>query len=187
MVKVSEEWRRLPVCEHYEVSSYGRIRSLDRWVNGKGGSLQMRRGVILKPTLHHKGYRVVHVAGRQYRVHQLVAMAFIGPCPDGMVVNHIDGNKENNTPSNLEYVTNSENVHHAYRTGLLSNKGATNGRYKFTDDQFQEMIRLRGQMPAGDIAARFGTTVGYLKRIWQGQTSRQREADTIRTVTPSAN
>lgn len=47
-------------------------------------------------------------------VHRLVAAKFIGPCPEGMEINHKDGNKENNHWTNLEYVTHAENIRKAY-------------------------------------------------------------------------
>ena len=51
-------------------------------------------------------------------MHRIVMAAFVGICPEGYQVNHIDGNKGNNHISNLEYVTSKENVLHAYKNGL---------------------------------------------------------------------
>lgn len=55
-------------------------------------------------------------------VHRLVAQAFVSGYSEGKHVNHIDGNKFNNCSSNLEWVTRSENMLHAYDTGLIENK-----------------------------------------------------------------
>jgi hypothetical protein len=52
-------------------------------------------------------------------VHRLVVEVFIGEIEEGMVVNHVDGNKLNNNADNLEICTPKENVHHAMRTGLM--------------------------------------------------------------------
>ncbi len=65
-----------------------------------------------------QGYRCVKMNNKTIGLHRLVAIGFIGPVPDGKVVNHIDGNKHNNSPDNLEYVTISENVKHAIMMGL---------------------------------------------------------------------
>lgn len=55
---------------------------------------------------------------QKFRVNRLVLEAFVGPCPDGHESNHKDGIKSNNDSENLEWVTHSENVQHAYRLGL---------------------------------------------------------------------
>lgn len=68
-------------------------------------------------------YPMVGIGGRTYRVHRLIATAFI-PNPDGKPqVNHKDGNKRNNSVENLEWVTVSENTARAWRNGL--NHGST--------------------------------------------------------------
>lgn len=63
------------------------------------------------------------------RLHQLVAEAVYGPKPEGMTVNHKDGNKLNNHPSNLEYATHAENIEHATRLGLMPS-GIRSGKFK---------------------------------------------------------
>lgn len=120
----AEEWR--PVVgwdEIYSVSSLGRVR---RERCGPGA----RGGRILALPLNGTGYPRVHLAAgpRHHRtmVHPLVAAAFIGPRPDDLTINHIDGVKTNNRPANLEYVTLSENVQHAHRIGLINNFGDRN-------------------------------------------------------------
>lgn len=92
----------------YQVSSWGKIRNAET-------------GTILKPYRNSKGYLKVglHVKGKRipvkHRVNRLVAQAFI-PNPNNLPqVNHKDGNKENNSFTNLEWVTNEENYIHAQR------------------------------------------------------------------------
>ena len=58
-------------------------------------------------------------------VHSLVALAFIGPRPEGMEVNHKDCDKQNNALNNLEYVTHGENQRHAAQMGRMSNDNWT--------------------------------------------------------------
>jgi len=107
------QWRRiaLPYYEkHYAVSSEGHVLSL-----------RLRR--LMRPQLNKRtGYTNVLLRDGAYsklmRIHRLVAIAFLGPAPEGMVVNHKDANKANPRLSNLEYVSASENVRHALRRGL---------------------------------------------------------------------
>lgn len=72
--------------------------------------------------------------GRKHRVHRLIALAFIGPCPEGWQINHKDGNRTNNVLLNLEYCTRVENMRHARE--IL-------GR-KMHDREFLRQISLKG-------------------------------------------
>lgn len=112
-----ERWMSVSGYEGtYEVSDHGRVRSLDH--TDACGRLRYGR------MLHFGGddYRLVilcHFGHRKMmKVHRLVALAFVQN-PDGKPhVNHKDGDTKNNHHSNLEWVTNLENMRHAWRTGL---------------------------------------------------------------------
>lgn len=113
-------WKPIPCHEGYEASDDGQIRSVDRVVikKNKWGSEGPARysGRILKPWATKDGYLQVELQnGKKQCVHRLVAMAFVDGSDDGLTVNHKDGNKSNNQPSNLEWVTFYENTMHAYR------------------------------------------------------------------------
>ena len=77
------------------------------------------------------------------RVHRLVAEAFI-PNPENKdTVNHIDGNKQNNIVSNLEWVNRTEQMIHAYNLGLKTSRiGSKNSNAKLTDEQVREIRKL---------------------------------------------
>lgn len=111
---VVEEWREV-FDGNYEVSSAGRMR---RATPGRG----THAGRLLAPIRMAIGYLKVHpvVNGKnvQTYLHHIVALAFLGPKPDGYEVNHIDGDKGNAEASNLEYVTHLENMTHAREIGL---------------------------------------------------------------------
>ena len=64
------------------------------------------------------GYLRVTICKRLYSLHELVLLHTKGPRPSGMEINHIDGNKLNNRPENIEYCTKLENIRHAVATGL---------------------------------------------------------------------
>jgi len=61
------------------------------------------------------GYKTISWKGHALSVHRLVYQAYLGELEDDLEINHIDGNRSNNHFSNLEQITHSENVQHAYR------------------------------------------------------------------------
>ncbi|KAG5179194.1 hypothetical protein JKP88DRAFT_167877 [Tribonema minus] len=97
------------------------IRGATGYCASDTGLVQTPCGSVTRGTLgEHKQYRVVNIMHYEYRVHQLVADAFLPQDSMRAQVNHIDGDKLNNAVSNLERVTASENTMHAVRTGLMS-------------------------------------------------------------------
>jgi hypothetical protein len=95
----------------YQVSNLGNMRSY----NNKDKEVK-----ILTPNTA-KGYAMVHLRGdvnKSINVHRLVAKAFIPNPENKKEVNHINGDKSDNRVENLEWSTRSENIIHAYKTGL---------------------------------------------------------------------
>lgn len=112
---MSEFWR--PVTGHecyYEVSDLGSVRSVDRLVVQANGKKRWFPGVGLRSRVQNNGYLAVGLkcGGSTWcrSVHRLVLEAFVGPCPDGMEVRHLNGNKTDNRLENLRYGTRYENM-----------------------------------------------------------------------------
>ena len=106
-----EEWRDIPGYESfYQVSNLGNVRSIrfNKVRNMKSWDSHGYRAVEL--CINNNRYTV--------RVHQLVALAFIPNPENKPEVNHKDRNRSNNNVENLEWVTQSENIAHAYRNGV---------------------------------------------------------------------
>lgn len=107
---MNEEWRGIRDYLKYDVSDMGRVRNhqtnriLKQWSNG--------------------GYMYVHLRNekgrKNFRVHRLVAEAFLGGIKKGMAVNHKNGIKHDNRAINLEWCTSSENTRHAMANGLFT-------------------------------------------------------------------
>lgn len=97
-----ERKKPIPGYEGYEVTSWGRV---------------LRNGKPITQETHCKGYKRVDLykgsERKHYKVHRLVAEAFIPNPENKPQVNHIDGNNQNNSISNLEWVTNDENCRKA--------------------------------------------------------------------------
>lgn len=128
----------------YQVSEYGDVRKMHmRFIQNEKVSIQKK---ILSPYTDNWGYKNVYLYkdgnARCMKVQRLVADAFLGST-DGFQVNHIDGNKQNNSVRNLEICTGSENMHHAYETGLHSGGHAVC------------VVELGMEFPTIDSAARF--------------------------------
>ena len=76
----------------------------------------------LDPPVSSGGYKFVRVGKKSYPLHRVIASVFISNPGNKPEVNHIDYNKTNNAVSNLEWVTNQENMRHAIETGLRKRK-----------------------------------------------------------------
>lgn len=118
----------------YQVDENGDVYSLPRF-----GS-KFKERIKMKTHVTMGGYRKVQFAKNGKRIcvfiHRLIAEYFI-PNPDGKrCVNHIDGNKNNNHPSNLEWCTQQENIIHAFSMGLMKGaKGEKASAAKLTEIQ----------------------------------------------------
>ena len=93
-----------------------------------GKLISVKSGKILKTSENKRGYLVYNSRGKRVRIHRAVAEAYLdNPC--GLpVVNHKDGDKQNNSVYNLEWVTFSENTKHAYMTGLVKRVNSSGSR-----------------------------------------------------------
>lgn len=161
-----EEWRDIEGYDGYQVSSFGRVKSLK---NCRGCKSR-----ILRPKINSNNYLIVTLWENSkvhfYTVHRLVAKAFIPNPFNKPEVNHIDGCKINACASNLEWTTRSENQQHAFDTGLQEAQiGENSPRAKFTDEQVT-FIRNNPQMlNTRELAQMFNTTDTTISRIQLGQ------------------
>jgi len=130
------------------------------------GAAYKERTKILAPALRTDGYLFVTLAVSNIHwhktIHSMVAGAFISPRPSGAQVNHKDGNKQNNSLDNLEYVSAKENAKHAlYVLGKAK---------KLTFDQAKDIYyaKQKGETRAV-VAKRNGVTIHMVTAIWMGK------------------
>ena len=151
----------------YEVSDMGRVRRTGPDAIGRFRYI----GHILSANKNNAGYfqHLLHRASKKPKnvtIHSLVTATFIGPRPKDYQVNHKDLNKLNNYIGNLEYVTHSENMKHAYANGVPHVRGSKHGMAKLTEEKVRKIRTLAAPgMMLKDIAPQFGVNPSMISRI----------------------
>lgn len=119
-----EIWKDIENFSKYQVSNLGNVKSKDRYTKAKDDEIIHRKEFLIKEFINKKGYKQVTLYDdngkpKTMRVHKLVALAFIENKNNLPQINHIDGNKLNNEVSNLEWISNYDNMQHAIKNGLI--------------------------------------------------------------------
>ena len=154
MNELKEEFRSVPGYEGlYEVSNFSTVKSLEReyLINGKHpGTIKEK---ILKPTLIGSiGMQYYKVAlhknskSKTIKIHVLVAMAFLGHVPDGtqkIVVDHIDNNQLNNHVSNLQLISQRENLSKDKKNGTSQYTGVS---WQKSKNKWVSQIKINGKI-----------------------------------------
>lgn len=127
-----EIWKKINGYENYSISSNGNVRNDNT-------------GRILKPGIASHGYLTVALyesrKPKTHLLHRLIAINFINNHFNKKIVNHIDGNKLNNSIENLEWCTMLENIRHAAENGLTAS-GMRNARCKLSDEDYKKIREL---------------------------------------------
>lgn len=115
----TEKFKTVINFNNYRISNFGRLQVKDgkEWIDAK---CYVDNQGYVHTTMRKKAGDVYIV--KSTRIHNLVMQHFIGTKKSGMVINHLDGDKENNHINNLEYCTQGDNIRHAFATGLMCNK-----------------------------------------------------------------
>lgn len=150
-----EIWKTIKDFQGYKISNKGRLLN--------------KKNIITIGWDGNKGYRIIRLCSNGIRkmkkMHRLVAEAFIHNPHNYPQINHKDCNKQNNQIENLEWCTQSQNVKHAYDSGLINmpdNRGEKCGTAKLNEMQVRVIKRLRGDMKHHEIAALFPNCSRYM-------------------------
>jgi len=148
----------------YEVSTHGQVRR----IKSASGT---NKGRLHKPVIRNGYQQVLLSCDNRLTlcwIHRLVATTFLEQPSDRYEVNHKDGNPLNNSLENLEWVTRSENMSHAYRIGLRKpapQKGEKNGSSKLTEDAVIQIREFAGKLTFSEMAKQFGVNRQTIYRV----------------------
>jgi hypothetical protein len=174
-----EEWKNIP-NSNYAISNIGRIKSLSyKRLHNVNKTFYQTKEVILKQSNNNskKYWRfcIKYNNGTKIyeSIHRLVAKAFIPNNENLAQVNHIDGNKDNNCVSNLEWVTNQQNNEHRFKVlKAFPKAGYKTSTKKLTEEQVKSIPKLLKIMSKKDIAAKFNVKNTTISEIVSGRSWR---------------
>lgn len=163
-----EEWRSIPGYEgQYEVSSLGRVRSLDRLASD-GRSV---RGTIKTLRTDRQGYlRVSFATGKRsvksvHRVADLSLLAFVGPKPPGMQARHLNGSRKDNTITNLTYGTPSQNGADAAAHGRLKGPNVRRACNQKPVISAEVIAAVKAASSSYEAARLYGVEASYARAV----------------------
>lgn len=166
-----EIWKDIPGYEgKYQASNLGNIRSVDRPLvcsaQKHAEYTRMMKGRILRAARFCKGGHLSVVLGHGKNgspVHQLIALTFLGPCPEGMEVLHGNGNPTDNRINNLRYGTRTENILDVLRQG---------GRWRKLSIDDVEAIRFGDYcgISSKELGFMFNVSYGTIRKVLTGRT-----------------
>lgn len=157
-------WKKISDLADFEISTTGLIRNQKSKVPV---TLCQTKNGYLKTNIFHNGKRYSQL------VHRIVLREFTHK--SSLQVNHKDGNKKNNHLTNLEYVTQSENIKHAFRLGIQCHTGEKNPAHKLAEADIKSIRKMAAErrISQRQIAREFGISQSSVSKIinrkkWQG-------------------
>lgn len=182
----NEEWRVISVAPDYSVSDQGRVKRTALSTDKPIGKAKL--GYELQAFPNNSGYYRVFLRnegwGKYFTVHSLVMAAFVGERPEGYHINHINGDKSNNSVGNLQYMSPTDNIKHAHETGLIkSRKGKRNTI--LTKEQRTELITRHneGGITFNALAKIYNVSVSTVSDIVTGRSTKKDGVDRRRKLT----
>ncbi len=143
-------------------------------INEDGTVVNTKSNRTISGSITSNGYKRVTFFGERILLHRLIATKYIKYVGDREYVNHKNGNKLDNRVENLEWCTMSENVKHAFDTGLKNASinpmhGENNGNAILTDKLVIEMLKHQ-DLSFKEIAEKYNVSKGTIKHIFRGRT-----------------
>lgn len=166
-----EFWKPIKDYEGYfEISTFFRVRSLERIVKSKGEGVIKLYPKIMKQRINAEGYWQVRLSknGKRQckRPHRMYAQVFVQNPEDKPFVNHKNLIKTDNIPCNIEWNTQPENTEHARVNGAIK-CGTDVNHSKLTENQVLEVYNSKDKR--GDIAKKYGINTAMVDKIKGGR------------------
>lgn len=158
----------------YAACENGEIWSFPKDCSEKGS--RWKDGRFLKSWLIGNGYKTVSLykdgSSKKFLIHRLIATTFIENPFNFSEVNHKDGNRLNNSVSNLEWVNSSQNKKHAWERGLYKHRGTGHYLTKFTDKDIIDIRNLYKEKTFSirKISSMYNVTPMTINGIVKGKT-----------------
>lgn len=170
----SEIWKDIPEFGGaYQVSSYGRVRSIDRFVKASYGSEQFRQGKDITPHLTPNGYLAVSIRYNRktynFYLHRLVARAFVDNPHSYNEVNHIDEDKTNNHFNNLEWCSHLYNIRYGSTRAKISRARLAKGYGKIPIIQIKDGVEIARYDSATDASHITGIDASAIRKCCLGK------------------
>lgn len=170
-----ETWKDIQGYEgKYQVSDFGRVKSLARFVEKNKGVFVSKKEIFLKPAKNRKGYLKIKLCKKTdgvctekaITIHRLLAYEFLENSLNKPQVNHINGIKDDNRVVNLEWATASENVIHSLNNNLkVSLKGSEHGNSKLKEKDVLEIRAIGRTKTLKEIANIYNVDMSLISLI----------------------
>lgn len=139
----------------------------DYEITREGKIINKKTGRARKHQHNQKGYQTIRLGGQNYVIHRLVAEKYVPNPENKPQVNHIDGNKDNNSADNLEWVTNYENRQHAKQTKLIASGEKCS--YSKLNWEKVNFIREHTELNSKQLAEMFNVSPSHVRSIRQNR------------------
>ena len=174
-----EQWKDIPgYIGYYQVSTSGKVRSLDRVCTNSLGYKRKIKGKKITGYIDRDGYKKVILYPKsnnwknrkKHFIHQLVLLSFIGIRPNGLITRHIDGNNKNNNLKNLNYGTPMENsLDRKKHKTYIAKKGIENPCSALDKKDIFLIKKMRGKNTQSEIAKLIGVSRTTIYRVLSGK------------------
>lgn len=154
----------IPGVPGYFAGDDGTIRRDQHAGEGYGGTCTARRDPASPTRYLNISLRCDGARRQRYRVNRLIATAFHGLAPEGMVARHLNGDRLNNRPDNLGWATQADNIADKIVHGTVA-RGQHNGNARLTDEHAAEIIR---RALAGEVIAALAKEYGIHRETVRG-------------------